>query len=100
VLDTITIYWLTETVASSARFYLEQAAVLGKRNNPGRVELPVGCSLFPKDLFGGTRKWAKLVYPNLFYWHEVARGGHFAALEQPTLFVSEIRQCFRRMGRT
>jgi len=96
MLDEITLYWLTGTAASSARFYLEQAAVLGKRNNPGRVDLPVGCSVFPDDL-PAPRSWAKLVYPKLFYWNELDRGGHFAALEEPELFTQELRSCFRKI---
>lgn len=96
MLDEITLYWLTGTAASSARFYLEQAALLGKRNNPGRVDLPVGCSVFPHDL-PAPRSWAKLVYPKLFYWNELDRGGHFAALEEPELFTQELRSCFRKI---
>jgi pimeloyl-ACP methyl ester carboxylesterase len=96
MLDEITLYWLTGTAASSARFYLEQAAVLGKRNNPGRVDLPVGCSVFPHDL-PAPRSWAKQVYPKLFYWNELDRGGHFAALEEPELFTEELRNCFRKI---
>jgi pimeloyl-ACP methyl ester carboxylesterase len=96
MLDEITLYWLTGTAASSARFYLEQAAVLGKRNNPGRVDLPVGCSVFPHDL-PAPRSWAKQVYPKLFYWNELNRGGHFAALEEPELFTEELRNCFRKI---
>jgi pimeloyl-ACP methyl ester carboxylesterase len=96
MLDEITLYWLTGTAASSARFYLEQAAVLGKRNNPGGVDLPVGCSVFPHDL-PAPRSWAKQVYPKLFYWNELDRGGHFAALEEPELFTEELRNCFRKI---
>jgi len=90
ILDEITLYWLTGTVASSARFYFEQRALLGKRNNPGRVDLPVGVSLFPGDL-PAPRSWADQVYPNLFYWNELDRGGHFAQLEEPMLFWNELR---------
>jgi pimeloyl-ACP methyl ester carboxylesterase len=95
MLDEITLYWLTNTAASSARFYLEQAALLGKRNNPGRVDLPVAVSVFPNDL-PAARSWAPLVYPNLYYWHELERGGHFAQLEVPDLFVAELREAFRK----
>ncbi len=96
VLDEITLYWLTGTAASSARFYYEQRALLGKSSNPGRVDLPVGVSLFPHDL-PAPRSWAKDVYPNLFYWHELDQGGHFASLEKPGLFVEELRACFRKV---
>jgi pimeloyl-ACP methyl ester carboxylesterase len=81
---------LTGTAASSARFYFEQAVLLGDRNNPGRVELPVGASIFPRHL-PAPRSWAELVYPNLIYWNELDRGGHFAALEEPRLFTQELR---------
>jgi epoxide hydrolase len=94
ILDEITLYWLTNSAASSARFYLEQSAVLGKRNNPGRVDLPVAVSVFPHDL-PAARSWAPLVYPRLFYWNELDRGGHFASLEVPDLFTQELRRCFR-----
>jgi pimeloyl-ACP methyl ester carboxylesterase len=98
MLDEITLYWLTNSAGSSARFYLEQASLLGKRNNPGRVDLPVGVSVFPHDL-PPARSWAHEVYPKLFYWNELPRGGHFAQLEVPDLFVSELRDCFRGMRR-
>lgn len=98
MLDEITLYWLTNTAASSARIYLEQAALMGMHNNPGRVELPVGVSVFPNDL-PAARSWAPLVYPKLFYWHELDRGGHFAALEVPQLFTEELRTCFQAFRR-
>jgi pimeloyl-ACP methyl ester carboxylesterase len=94
MLDEITLYWLTDSAASSARLYLEQAELLGKRNNPGRVDLPVGVSVFPHDL-PAVRSWAPQVYPRLFYWRELNRGGHFASLEAPDLFTNELRRCFR-----
>jgi len=98
ILDEITLFWLTDTAASSARFYLEQVELLGKHNNPGRVDLPVGLSVFPKDL-PPARSWASLVYPKLFYWHELDRGGHFAQLEVPDVFADELRRCFRSFRR-
>ena len=94
MLDEITLYWLTNSAASSARFYLEQSALLGKRNNPGPVDLPMGISVFPHDL-PAARSWATLLYPRLFYWNELDRGGHFASLEVPELFTEEMRRCFR-----
>ena len=94
MLDEITLFWLTNTAGSSARLYLEQAQLLGKNNNPGRVDLPVGVSVFPHDL-PAARSWASWVYPKLFYWNELDRGGHFASLEVPELFTDELRRCFR-----
>ena len=72
----------------------EQAAIMGKRNNPGVVDLPVGVSVFPNDL-AAAQSWAPVVYPKLFYWHELDRGGHFAQIEVPELFTEELRRCFR-----
>jgi epoxide hydrolase len=99
MLDEITLYWLTNSAASSARLYFEQRA-LGPRNNAGTVELPVGCSIFPREVYQAPRSWAERMYPNLFYWNEVDRGGHFAAFEQPGLFVHELRNCFRSFRRS
>jgi len=96
MLDEITLYWLTNSAASSARFYLEQKAALNGRNNPGVVDLPVGVSVFPHDL-PAARSWASAVYPRLFYWNELDRGGHFASLEVPALFTEELRRCFRSL---
>lgn len=99
MLDEITLYWLTNSAASSARFYLEQNQLLKGSNNPGRVDLPVGVSVFPHDL-PAARSWASLVYPQLFYWNELDRGGHFASLEVPQLFTEELRRCFRTLRST
>jgi epoxide hydrolase len=92
MLDNITLYWLTDTAASSARIYFENAN-LGP--NGGVVELPVGCSIFSREVYKAPRSWAEACYPKLIYWHELNRGGHFAAFEQPTLFNEELRACFR-----
>src|SRR5262245_29172130 len=99
MLDEITLYWLTNSAASSARFYLEQSAMLGKRNNPGRVDLPVGVSVFPHDL-PAARSWAPAVYPHLIYWNELDHGGHFASLEVPGLFTEELRRYLRAVRST
>jgi pimeloyl-ACP methyl ester carboxylesterase len=96
MLDEITLYWLTNSAASSARFYLEQSAILNNRNNPGKVDLPVGVSVFPNDL-PAARSWANAVYPHLLYWNELDRGGHFASLEVPDLFTQELRRCFHSL---
>jgi len=91
-LDNITLYWLTDTAASSARLYFENGVVPASR-----VDFPVGCSVFPKEIFRAPRSWADRFYPNLIYWNEPDRGGHFAAFEQPALFTRELRSCFRSM---
>ena len=93
MLDNITLYWLTGTAASSARMYLENA---GANPNAGVVEIPVGCSNFPREIFPAPRSWAERVYPNLVYWNELDRGGHFAAFEEPELFTQELRDAFGR----
>lgn len=90
MLDIITMYWLTNSGASSARLYLESMGSF----RPMRVELPVGMSIFPKEIIKTPRKWADKVFPNIIHWNELPKGGHFAAFEQPDLFVSELRRCF------
>jgi epoxide hydrolase len=96
MLDNITLYWLTDTAASSARIYFEHAGVVGS-NNSGRVDLPVGCSIFPREIVPAPRTWAERLFPNLIHWNELDRGGHFAAFEQPALFTKELRDCFRSL---
>ena len=92
MLDNISLYWFTNTAASSARLYWESWD-----NDWGRteLELPVGCTIFPGEIYRAPRIWAERAYSNLFYWNEVGQGGHFAAFEQPHLFVEEMRTCFR-----
>ncbi len=91
MLDNIMLHWLPATAASSARLYWESFRdMVGKP-----MTMPVGVSIFPRELFRPSRRWVERVYPNLFYWNEVDKGGHFAAFEQPGLFVEEVRGCFR-----
>jgi pimeloyl-ACP methyl ester carboxylesterase len=91
LLDNITVYWLTATATSSARLYWEgQPAPFNQT-----VTVPVGGTIFPKEISRPDRHWAELAYPDLRYWNEVDRGGHFAAFEQPDLFVLELRNFFR-----
>jgi pimeloyl-ACP methyl ester carboxylesterase len=89
MLDDITLYWLTDSAASSARMYLENPA----SPNLGIVDLPVGCSIFPHEIFRVPRSWAE----RFIYWHELDRGGHFAAFEQPAVFTQELRACLRSL---
>jgi epoxide hydrolase len=93
MLDNIMLYWLPNTGASSARLYRESLAKFVAT----RVELPVGASLFPKEIIAAPRSWADRVFPNIVHWNKLPRGGHFAAFEQPALFVDELRACFRKM---
>lgn len=91
MLDNIMLYWLTASGASSARLYWESAGSF----NVGEVQTPTGCSIFPKEVFLCSRRWAENCYKKIIYWNELEKGGHFAAFEQPELFVAELRNCFR-----
>jgi pimeloyl-ACP methyl ester carboxylesterase len=97
ILDNITLYWLTGTGASAARSYWEstQATVRAAGQARPEVKLPVGFTTFPGEIFRAPRSWAEKSYPNLTYFNEVDKGGHFAAWEEPELFASEIRAAFR-----
>jgi pimeloyl-ACP methyl ester carboxylesterase len=101
ILDNITLYWLTGTGASAARSYWEggQAAAHAAGQAPPEVSLPVGFTVFPGEIFRAPRSWAEKIYPNLSYFHEAARGGHFAAWEEPELFATEIRAAFKSLLR-
>ena len=91
MLDNVMLYWLTAAGASSARMYWESFS----KPLLGPVEVPVGCSIFPKEIFRGSRRWADKQFADLRYWNEPEKGGHFAAFEQPELFVAEVRSAFR-----
>jgi pimeloyl-ACP methyl ester carboxylesterase len=99
ILDNITLYWLTGTGTSSARSYWENgqaaatAAAAGQAAPP--VSLPVGFTTFPGEIFAAPRSWVEKAYPNLTYFNEVDKGGHFAAWEEPELFSEEMRAAFR-----
>jgi len=93
LLDNLMFYWLPGTGASSARLYWESFA----RTKLDPVRVPSGVSLFPKEIFRASRRWVEKRYTNLVYWNELPRGGHFAAFEQPEVFVRELRACFRQM---
>lgn len=90
LLDTVMLYWMTASAASSARLYWH--SFLHQSFEP--VDIPTGCSLFPKELFRPSRRWAEARFRNIVYWNQLDQGGHFAAMEQPALFVNEIRRCF------
>ena len=98
VLDDITLYWLTNSATSAARLYWEN----GGRNptsaatwKTAEISLPVAITVFPEDVYRPPETWARRAYRNLSYFHEVDRGGHFAAWEQPQLFSDELRAAFR-----
>jgi pimeloyl-ACP methyl ester carboxylesterase len=101
VLDDITLYWLTNTAASAARLYWENGArgsvVVAAAQRTGEISLPVAITVFPEDVYRPPETWARRAYRNLIYFHEVDRGGHFAAWEQPELFATELRAAFRSL---
>jgi len=90
MLDNIMLYWLPDAAASSARLYWESW-----RGKPHAVDIPVAVSLFPRELSRPPRHWAQKYFSQIVYWNKVERGGHFAAFEQPALFVRELRDAFR-----
>jgi pimeloyl-ACP methyl ester carboxylesterase len=101
IVDNITLYWLTGTGASAARWYWEtgraQAAAQAAGEAPPAVSVPVAFTTFPDEVFAAPRSWVEVVYPGLAYFNEVDRGGHFAAWEEPQLFSEEIRAAFRSL---
>ncbi|RXH23941.1 multidrug MFS transporter [Bradyrhizobium nanningense] len=99
ILDNITLYWLTGTGASAARWYWEagQAAARAAGKSPPPVAVPVGFTTFPGELFAAPRSWVEIMYPSLAYFSEAERGGHFAAWEEPKLFSNELRAAFKSL---
>jgi pimeloyl-ACP methyl ester carboxylesterase len=99
ILDNITLYWLTGTGASAARSYWEDgrvaAAAAASGQAPPDVPIPTGFTSFPGEIWRTPRSWAEHAYPNLTYFNEVDKGGHFAAWEEPELFATELRAAFR-----
>jgi pimeloyl-ACP methyl ester carboxylesterase len=101
VLDNITLYWVTNTAASAARLYWENGAkgsvILAAAQMTNAISLPVAITVFPDDVYRAPETWARRAYRNLIYFHEVDKGGHFAAWEQPELFSAELRSAFRSL---
>jgi pimeloyl-ACP methyl ester carboxylesterase len=99
VVDNITLYWLTNSMTSAARLYWEYTrdviAATSGGPKPPDLKLPVAFTVFPQELFQAPRHWAEKVYPNMTYFHEAERGGHFAAWEEPEVFATELRDAFR-----
>nr|WP_272210250.1 hypothetical protein [Marinicella sp. W31]MDC2876117.1 hypothetical protein [Marinicella sp. W31] len=94
MLDNITLYWLTDTAASSARLYGESFA---SDFSTQVLDLPVAVSVFPGELYRPLKVWGERAYSDLVYWNEVNRGGHFAAFEQPEIFVTELRRALQAL---
>jgi len=99
VLDDITLYWLTNSAASAARLYFENGArgsvISAAAQKTSEISLPVAITVFPEDVYRPPETWARRAYRNLIYFHEVDKGGHFAAWEQPQLFAAELRAAFK-----
>ena len=94
VLDNVTHYWLTKSGVSSARLYWESHLAFFDVKG---VEIPVGVTVFPDELYPAPRSWAEKAYPKLIHFNVVDRGGHFAAWEQPELLSKEVRAAFRSL---
>ena len=100
LLDNLMLYWLPRTGASSARLYWESIRrvnewIAGAATDT--VDVPTGCSVFPKEIQRPSRRWAERRFLDIRHWNELDRGGHFAAFEQPELFVEELRMFFRQL---
>jgi epoxide hydrolase len=104
LLDNLMLYWLPGTGAASARLYWESIRQVDEwisgSGVPATVDVPVGCSVFPKEIHRPSRRWAEKRFTDIRYWNEPPRGGHFAAFEQPGLFVADIRAFFRTVPRS
>jgi len=93
LLDNVMMYWLSKSAASSARLYWESF-----KNPPqDEVDVPTGCSIFPKEIVRPSERWIRKRFTNLKYYNELEKGGHFAAFEQPEIFLQEIRTYFRSL---
>lgn len=92
VLDNVTLYWLTQTGVSSARLYWENKLVFFA---PKHVAIPVAVSVFPDEIYSAPKSWAEKAYPKLMHYNRLAKGGHFAAWEQPQVFTEELRVSFQ-----
>jgi pimeloyl-ACP methyl ester carboxylesterase len=99
-LDNVTLYWLTNTAASSGRIYWEtagQSVILSAPQKTSEISLPVAITVFPGEVYRAPESWARRAYRNLAYFNEVDKGGHFAAWEQPELLAAELRAAFRAL---
>ncbi|HYS59026.1 MAG TPA: epoxide hydrolase [Gemmatimonadales bacterium] len=94
ILDNVTLYWLTNTTVSSARLYWESKLAFFA---PKNVPIPTAVTAFPDELYQAPKSWTEKAYPKLIYYNRVAKGGHFAAWEQPDTFVTELRAAFKSL---
>jgi pimeloyl-ACP methyl ester carboxylesterase len=101
MLDNIMVYWLTQTAASSARLYWESGwarpSGQGQMRGASTIDTPTGISIFPREIIRPSRRWCEKRYSDLRFYEQPERGGHFAAWEQPELFVDQVRRAFRAM---
>ena len=100
MLDDITLYWLTNTATSSGRLYWENrgtSPTSATAQKTAEISVPVAITVFPEDVYRAPETWARRAYPNLTYFNEVDKGGHFAAWEEPELFATEVRAAFRSL---
>ena len=88
------LYWVTGTATSSARLYWES---FGKRRTTPIVNVPTGVAVFPKEIITSVRRWMEPNFTNIIHWSDMEKGGHFAAFEQPELFVRDVRAFFRTL---
>lgn len=93
MLDNIMLYWLPATAASSGRLYWESLTGF----TSVKIDMPVGVSIFPKEIFRPSRRWADKHLSKIIHWNELDAGGHFAAWEKPEVFIDEVRTCFRAL---
>src|SRR6202008_2673359 len=97
-LDDVSLYWLTNTATSSARWYWENGGLSplsAVAQKTAEISVPVAITVFPDEIYRAPETWARRAYPKLIYFHEVDRGGHFAAWEEPELFAAELRAAFK-----
>jgi pimeloyl-ACP methyl ester carboxylesterase len=100
VLDNFTLYWLTNTSASAARIYWENRGrdlISAAAQKTDEISVPVAITVFPDEVFRAQERWARRAFPNLIYFHEADRGGHFAMWEHPEVFAAELRAAFRSL---
>jgi pimeloyl-ACP methyl ester carboxylesterase len=94
ILDNVTLYWLTNTGVSSARLYAENHYAFFA---PKHIQIPVAVSVYPDELYACPKSWAEAAYPKLIHYNKLAKGGHFAAWEQPEFFCEELRASFKSL---
>ncbi len=102
-LDNVTFHWLTNSATSAARLYWEtagQSVILAAAQKTAEISLPVAITVFPDEVYRAPERWARRAYPNLIYFNEADKGGHFAAWEEPQLFAAELRAAFRSLRMT